>query len=180
MDNQQERSLVDLGWLAGVWESEGHFGMHLNSTLFRPKYSYSHGFRLDPACGFTNSDPKMIEEVSTILRFHGLAFYVEKPRIHGFGNKKPTQELKIGGLKRVPRFLDVILPYLKTKRDRALLLKKYIDYRLSKFKNTPYGIYELYLYDELRKLNGNPPSKSSESIRQTLLKEKSDDVLRTE
>ena len=180
MDNQQERSLVDLGWLAGVWESEGYFGMRLCSTLARPKYSYANGFRLDPLCGFTNSDPKMIEELSTILRFYGLAFYTERPRIHGFSNKKPTQEIKISGLKRTIRILNFILPYLKTKRKRALLLKKYIDHRLSKFKNSLCGIYELYLYDELRKLNGNPPSKSSESIRQTLLSQKSDDVLRTE
>jgi len=180
MDNQQERSLVDIGWMAGVWESEGYFGIHLQSNLFHPKYLYANGMRLDPKCGFTNSDPEMIKALSNILSSNGLAFYVGKPRIHGFSNKKLHQDLIISGLKRGSRFINFILPFLKTKRDRALLLQTYINYRLSKHKNYPYGIYDLYLYDELRKLNGNPPSKSSESIRQTLLKEKGEDVLRTE
>lgn len=128
MDNQQERLLSDLGWLAGVFESEGWFSITKNT----PKQSRT-GKRYTqylPQAGITNTDPKFIRCVQDILLDHKIEFLTTKPRITGFGSK-PKEDICLQGQKRVKPFLELLLPYMKTKRTRASIILDYINYRQS-------------------------------------------------
>jgi len=154
LDNQQERLQGDLHWIAGMWEAEGWFSMQIGCN---PKGRYI------PNCGLANTDMEIITEVTRILENNEIAYWVGKPRVNGLG-KKPKRDIVIQGLKRVRRFVSVILPYLRTKRQKALLLKQFIDFRETVPQKQKYGDLEKSIYLSLRGLN-RPPVESSTSIR---------------
>lgn len=156
LGNQQERLHENLHWLAGMWEAEGWFSMQKG---FRKSDRYS----LVLNCGLANTDMEIINMVEKILTENGIAYWVGKPRKNGLGQKL-KRDIVIQGLKRVDRFVSVLLPYLRTKRQKALLLKKFIEFRKTVPKKHPYGEYEHSIYLSLRDLN-RPSIVSSTSIR---------------
>lgn len=145
MDNQQVRSF-NLGWLACAFESEGHF-----SFMRQQKKKYINYY---PLISLVNTDDKYIEACDEILAYHQIPHYIEPKRDRGVG--KTTRCVKICGFRRCQKFLDIMLPYLKTKRKRATLLKSIIDYRLSLVSRiSPYTEKEELAYRDMRTLNGN-------------------------
>ena len=144
--NQQERLSADLNWLAGVWESEGWF-----SIGFQKRDNCGSQYAI--SSGIVNTDSEFIEEAKKILSTNNIAHYVTAPRISGIGIK-PKVQIIITGLKRNKKFLDIIIPYLRTKKKRAEIVKSFIDFRESReAPKTPYGEIENSLFLELRKLN---------------------------
>jgi len=156
LGNQQERLQEDLHWLAGMWEAEGWFSMQRG---FRSKDRYS----LVLNCGLANTDMEIIDMVTKILSDNAIAYWIGKPRKNGLG-KKFKRDIVIQGLKRVDRFLSILLPYLRTKRQKALLLKEFIEYRKTVPPKYPYGDFESSIYLSLRDLNRRSV-ESSTSIR---------------
>jgi hypothetical protein len=158
LDNQQEKMISDLSWLAAAWESEGHF------TLSWQKL---HGQfdRVRPICGLTNTDLIFINEAISILKKYDLSYYV----ITRNGTNRLRYDVHIWGIKRVHRFLNAIYPYLRSKKDRAKILKDFVDFRLSlKKSKEPYGEYEISLYNQLKELNNRRNHlSSSETTRKT-------------
>ena len=145
MDNQQVR-LFNLGWLACAFESEGHF-----SFMRQRKKKYINYY---PLISLVNLDERYIEACVEILSANDIPHYVEPRRIRN--GKNSTRCIKICGFKRCKKFLEVMLPYLKTKRKRAMILQAIINYRLSLVpKNQPYTEYEELAYRDMRILNGN-------------------------
>lgn len=146
MDNQQERMESDRNWLAGIWEGEGWF------TMSKRFSRTSKGISL--ACGIANTDFKMIDYIMNILRENNMPFYVSDRNMNGRLGKKPQRHVLVSGFKRVKTFLDFLLPYMRTKRDRVEIILKYINYRLLlPSHNVRTAEYEWSLYDQLRKLN---------------------------
>lgn len=144
MDNQQERLIADANWLAGVWESEGSFTLSKQNVAGRNRVRYR------AICSVVNTDPDFMNAVINILKKNYLAFYTHKRTPKG---KRTRVDLNIYGIKRVNRFLEFIMPYLRSKIARAKMLKHFIDYRLSVDIHTHYGVYEETLYKRMKELN---------------------------
>lgn len=145
MDDQQVR-LFNLGWLACAFESEGHF-----SFMRQQKKKYINYY---PVISLVNTDDNYIEACHDILTVNQIPHYIEPKRQREVG--KTTRCVKICGFGRCKKFLDLMIPFLKTKRKRAAMLLGIINYRLSlSRRNAPYTYREEEAYREMRKLNGN-------------------------
>jgi hypothetical protein len=163
MENQQERNLADMNWLAAAWESEGWFSILGQRRKRRRKVWLGErdlGMVYNCVAAIKNTDPLFVKEVTDILSRNGLAYYIS---IDNSGKRKDGTPAKkqmsviIAGTKRVQRFLNVIIKYLRTKIDRAMKLKEFVDFRLSKPYSYPYTLHEFNLFNELREMNGNKP-----------------------
>jgi len=169
MDNQQERLEFEIGWLMGVWESEGWYSL---------RSCFLDGDRLQryrPEIGITNTDSVFLEKVESILRKLNLPFWRTKwsPET----KKRPRSMIKIDGVRRCKKFIDRLFPYAVTKRDRLTILKEFIDYRLSLNIRAPYGKKEHTWYQQLRLLNA-PLSQHSKILNDyTPNTEKRDDIV---
>lgn len=152
MDNQQVTD-EELSWLAGFYEGEASFGM--NRRKRKGKTGISVG--LQPCVSCSNCDRSLIETCCDILERAGCAFYVgyHKPR------KKVREhwQIVITGLKRVPRVLAALRPYLHgEKAIKADLLKQFCESRLEKWHAAPYSESECEIFEQLSALNqrGHP------------------------
>jgi len=114
-DNQQA-SLCELSWLGGIVDGEGCITVSKrvgNRTA-------------SPIVTIVNTERKLLDKVQQLFQKYGIAYYV---RVHKQLNqaecKRPLKqkvEFVIAGHKRVPRFLDLICPYLISKQPQAQLL----------------------------------------------------------
>ena len=147
MDNQQERPLIiDLAWLAGMWEADGSFSLSKNAN--KGKH-----IQYEPLMQFVNTDIDIAKNVIDILVRIQVGYYQLSRIQTGLGTKL-KHEIRIAGIKRCTTFLHYILPYLRgQKYKRALLIKQYLDYRLSIPKNTRYSDKEHQLYAEYENYN---------------------------
>lgn len=148
MGNQQESLVTGLNWLAGAWESEGWFSLTKTMrTKERPLYILN--------CGITNTDIQFMQAVAQILKVSGLAFHMSLRANRGFGRKN-LYVIYVMGFRRVQRFLDAIFPYLRSKHDRAQILRDFIMYRKAQLHmKIPYGEYEESCFQKIRTLNGH-------------------------
>lgn len=186
MGNQQVTEL-DLAFLAGLMEGEGCFSLVKRvRTDMRKKYNNT---TLPPAINYkphicvSNTDERMIEDVHQMLDRMEVGHYIQW---HGMGLKKggvnpntgrfiqPRRsqgQINIFGLKRCEKYLKIVTPYLRYKREQAELLLEWIERRLA----TPYykAIAERgKSYDEVddwyyHRLAELKKSGTSETIRQS-------------
>ena len=143
MDNLQVRLSEDfkLGWLACAIESEGSFQLAWGKR--------TDGYiQIVPRVNLGNKDQAYIDRVASICHDNGIPCYVQKRNSAGM---KYTVWY---GMKRVLHLLDLIEPYLAGKKDRAAILRQFVEYRLSGVRNRPYGPTEKDLFLRLRNLNG--------------------------
>jgi hypothetical protein len=131
-DNQQER-LCELSWLGGIIDGEGCISFKRNTGKCwkkkeRPSY---------PMISVANTDLIMIEKIIQILEKHEIAYYREDRK--GKAKNNDSVAICIKGLKRTKRFLDLIIPFLVSKRKRAELLLEFCQLRQHNHKAyTPY------------------------------------------
>lgn len=153
-DNQQER-LVDLAWIAGLWEADGCF------SIFKGSKS-----RLYAASSFVNSDKKLIEAVHSSLKRLGVGHYISTRKLsEKNSNHKDQQIIYVAGFKRAEKFIDLILPFLRGRKSEvAEVVKAFIVHRLSNYKGH-YTKEDFEFIEKVRKLNKKGPPKSSEAIR---------------
>ena len=162
MDNQQER-LIKLAWLAGAWEADGSFQLNKNN-LRRQKT-----WQLAPACGFTNTDIEFVAEVIGILKSNGLAYHQFNRIQTGFGTKIRA-EIRVIGIKRVQRFLTLLIPFLKSeKKYEAQLILDFCNLRLSlpkgsNYTDKEYKIYERFLHHQKLRKNGKLESPTTNTL----------------
>ena len=153
MDNQQERlsTCVDLGWLGGILDGEGNFSLHwMDKNNDR--------FVIYPRVQITNKDPKLIDEVVRILSDHKIAHYRDQ-------NRDGVMHVMVNGMKRVKAFLDVIDPYVRTKKDRLLLVQCFVESRLAnENQRAPYTREEVLCFRNLRQLNSWNRGSSKDRI----------------
>lgn len=153
-DNQQETLDFDIGWLVGVWESEGWFSL---------RACYLDGERLQryrPECGVTNTDPEVLDNIERILKRLGLPYWRTKwQEVKG---QKSRSMIRVDGMQRCKRLMDRLAPFFQSKRDRAKIVKDFIDYRLSLPGKAPYGEKEHQWFAALAELNA-PISRRSQN-----------------
>lgn len=160
-DNQQER-LLNLSWLAGLFEGEGNLSL-----------VYGSGKRIMPRAGLINTDLSIIEEVSSILKKEGIGHYIQT-RTNGCANNlnhATAKNISICGLERVSKFCALFRPFFRGHKKEVLdTVLEYCNYRLTQPKNSPYTGLELKWVEKTRWLNRKGPKESSETSRQANLK----------
>ena len=154
MDNQQERLI----WLAGLIDGEGYLG--INKTRRDNRFS---GYQMTPRLIIVNTNQDVLQVVTQTLDEYGLAYYVgwRKPGVYKARYWKWA--LEVSGVKRLSRFLPVVLPNLVCKKPQAELLLAYCQDRLSRtterFNNkglAKYSEQDLQVWEAIKALNQNP------------------------
>ena len=158
-DNQQER-LMDLTWLAGIWEGEGNISLVMGS-----------GNRIMPRASVVNTDFVLIEEIASALKRLNIGFYIQSRKGGGTNNPKHSdcKVITIAGVKRVNNFAKTLGPHMRgAKRNIAEKVVEYTEYRLGLPRNAQYTSKDLETVQTVRALNKKGPSESSETIRYPL------------
>jgi hypothetical protein len=159
-DNQQER-LLDLVWLAGLFEGEGNISLVQGS-----------GKRIMPRAGLINTDFALIEEMSRIMKANGIGHYIQERKNGCANNPKhaTAKVLLICGLERVVKFCNIMTPLFRGHKKQVLeTVKSYCEYRLNQPKNSPYTGLEFEWVNKVRLMNRKGPKESSETLRQANL-----------
>lgn len=150
MDNQQVSSAFMEGWLVGVIDSEGWVVLK-EGNKERGKKAKS----FCPEIGFGSTCPETLDRAREFLKRLGLAFY-QTPFYTWGPERKAIAQLRLEGMKRCKRFLDVFSPDMFTeKKGKLSVLKEYISLRLS----MPRGVHdfpkEYNLWYRLKELNNH-------------------------
>jgi hypothetical protein len=153
--NQQER-LLDIAWLAGLWEGEGNF------SVFRGS-----GNRIYAAASLPNTDFDLIEAIHLALQRLGVGHYINTRKLSQKNAKHADSKVVyVVGFKRVRALLDNIQAALRgRKREVAAVVRTYVERRLSLPKNAPYSAADIKTLEVVRSLNRKGPKESSETIR---------------
>jgi hypothetical protein len=170
IDNQQERRSIDLSWVAGIIEGEGYIGLSRHIVGY---------LQYTPRVQIINTDDIMLENVGKILKENGLAYFRKRHFVDKRVKRKPCHDLVICGIKRVTKTLELIMPYMRTKKKRnAELVYKFCLERLSKSnKFRKYTDKEHNIYKEIRQwVDKDSWIESPETIRLTV---KTDDIVQT-
>lgn len=122
-----------LAWLAGFWDGEG-------CIRLSPRKPKGGNNWIVPELSVTNTHLQTMEKMSKILTELEIGHHLaEMHRLHNRLNHRKCYRIMIAGQKRTKKFLDLIIPYLITKKEQAKTCKEFVDYRLSVPINTPYG-----------------------------------------
>lgn len=150
-DTRSQSAGNAISWLAGFVDGEGSIGFD--------KVSSKRDFHY-PTITITNCHLLTMERIINILSDYGIRFWVTTPN-HRNSKWKPYKVVVIRGLRRVKPFLELLLPYLYTKREQAQLVLDFANYRLSLPAKTPYGDKEKDMIAKIRNLNHRGPSETT-------------------
>ena len=140
MDNQQERS-VALSWVAGLLTGEGTFTVGVLKTKT--------GYRATPIVSIAMRDHDTMLSLAHDLKSIGLPFHIQE-------RKSGMMTLKATGIKRVHRYCQVLIPYLRGDKKRsAEMVLEFIDSRLSKPQNSLFSLEEASIVRRLREHHGS-------------------------
>ncbi len=162
MDNQQV-TLEELAWLAGIWDGEGSIGVRLNRKIMQ----------ISPRIHVVNSNPKIICKVIEILEKLGVKPYVREKDKGAFpGSEKQVWQVGFDTLKHSKIVLDSLFEHLVGKKENAVLLLRFINSRLKNFringtnKEKAYTPEELETIAQIYELIGSKQAKGTpETIR---------------
>lgn len=123
MDNPLAKtSDLEMGWLAGFFDGEGSFNIH------HQRKRRWEGWK--PWFTVANTHAETVNKVIEIMDKLGLAYHVswnqDKRK-----NRKPIWRVEVTGLLRMRRLLNLITPYLFTKKRQAELLLEFVNLRLN-------------------------------------------------
>lgn len=142
MDNQQERSIASLEFLAGLIVGEGSYGINIH----RPKKGR---WEFKPCFSLRMNDVETIDLVQRSFVARGLALY-RPPGVY-----QRCHTVRTDGLLRMKKHLDVFVPILTgTKKKAATILLEFTDRRLSLPEKTKYTPEDVEFVERLRAING--------------------------
>src|SRR3990167_7858893 len=151
-ENQQQIvSDVEIGWLCGIIDGEGSICLQINKRKNRTQV-----LRVTPKVIISNTDKGIVEQTANILRKMGIGRYVTHTSPNNSkhvserglvkNSYKDITRIVVSGMKRVQRILGLIQDNLYgDKKQKAILLKKFVDRRLS--LNNEH--YSNYYYDSI-------------------------------
>ena len=138
MDNQQVRIAKDLGWLAGIFDGEGHVYINRRKDRYFERKTeklnlrkYNNWDQYVPMCGIGNANEEIIEELHRIFEEHRIGHWISER-----GKKDKVKRIEISGIKRVLSFCKLIKGCLVGKRRQIELLHNFLQYHLD---NPDYG-----------------------------------------
>lgn len=163
MDNQQVKTLYDIGWIVGFIEGEGCL------TLIRTKGYKSN--KISPYISITGTNAVSMQRAIDIAHALDLPFYVRESH-YSSNNPKKAIRIIVEGLSRTSKWLDIIHEYMTGKRAQADILRRYIDRRNKIIKlhpaNKPYTDEDIDDYHQIHDLNqghNRPKVKTPETTR---------------
>ena len=142
LDNQQERSIASLDFLAGIIVGEGSYGINVH----RPKKGK---WEFKPCFSLRMNDVETIDLIHRSFVGHGLPIY-RSPNVY-----KRCHTVRVDGLLRMRRHLDVIYPLLTgTKKVSAGIVYEFTNYRLGLPEKSKYTEKDVDFIERLREVNG--------------------------
>lgn len=149
MDNQQRRMELDLQWLGAILDGEGC----VTATSGHKKTSkgHDHAPRYTPLINIVNTDPKIIEECTRILKEAGIPFWIGSRKSIKNPTWKMKWEIHINGMKRCKHTIPILIPYCRSiKKERLAKLGEWIDYRLTQEQKNPYTDKDFEMLNSFR------------------------------
>lgn len=155
MDNQQV-TLTNLAWLAGIWDGEGTFSIYEHNGFYSGRLTLS------------NTSEEMIYEIVRILDSYEIYGHIFKETKSRKPNHKKAYHLTFNKMESVKKACELMIPYLIVKKARAQLVKRFVESRLKYKKDIirseetgriisvvkkDYTEEEKSLYDQLKALN---------------------------
>lgn len=163
MDNQQVTQ-ADLGWLGGIIDGEGSIAVRWGRKINQ----------FSPRLQIYNTNPIIIQRCCNILDSIGVAYNVRERGEGGFeGSKKQCWVILTERLGAAALAMNHLLPHIYGKRAQAILLKRFLDSRLSRLSkvkrnsDAPYSKEEMETLADIYQLNGDQRG-TSETIRATI------------
>ena len=149
MDNQQAKTMIELGWLIGFLEGEGSFMLQVQ------KYTNKQKATLRPRVHMSSTDFELVERAGKVLLSLGVGAYFHRVK-HDNRGWKDQMEIVVSGIKRCMNLIPQIIPIMtdSRKKEAARTLLSFCELRLSLPHRTPYGPAELAIAQKLRTLNG--------------------------
>lgn len=142
---------LELAWLAGIMDGEGTIGLN------KVKKKTPKGYVVSPRIAVANTDKLMIDKVCEILKRYGIKHNVSTYKDKNIKSAKLVYKLGICSFGNILSVCEKLLPFLVSKREKALLVVEYIKMRLKVLEscgiNDSYDGRELEYYDKFRKLN---------------------------
>ncbi len=150
MGNQQPKTTdIDTGWLAGMFDGEGSFGLYANNWI-ATKYGKQNSYT--PRISVCNTSVVALERVVRILEENEIAFHVLWQRQN---RRRPLWRVNIVGIKRGLRFLTLFLPYLTIKQEVASCVFAFCRSRLEGNREAVYSPDEAKLIARVYEINGS-------------------------
>lgn len=160
IDNQQVSDL-ELGWLAGAFDADGHVGMFF--------YPSKHGHNARVEIGFTNTSRDFLCMVLSICKRLSVNLHIKtKSKPKGKSHWNTAWAVCTGKFIVVHRFLNHLIPLLTVKRERAELLFDFCERRIALANKLcdgslmrlakVYGYTEddIWYFDKVKELNKKP------------------------
>lgn len=138
-DIDMDVSETDIAYVAGIIDGEGTIGFIRDHVKEK----------LQPHITVVNTHLPMLEFVAEVFN---VGIHTRK-KIEG---RKQMYDLKVLSAVHIVSFLKRLLPYLKVKREQAVLLIKYCELRLNKrveSYNPGYGDEEWKMFEQVKQLN---------------------------
>ena len=142
---------IDIAWLAGIIDGEG--SIYMSGTTFRPCIMLG------------NCNKLMIDKAYNLINDIGVKqnkIFIKKSTPKRKLNR-PFYRIAITGLKNVYNFLNVIEPFLISKKPQGIILKKYCFHRLSKPMKKGFGGGTYSSYDKQTQSTVNKLKKLNDS-----------------
>lgn len=163
--NQQRSLEVRLSWFGGILDGEGtiSFASKYSKTSRQKNYHFRPELKLD------NTNALMVEEIRSILDIVGCGYYVRdyKSPSKINDNWKQATRIIVDGVKRLQKFLPIMIPYLVSKREQAELVLQYIESRLAGGHKAVLTAEQEALILKVRQLNHRGLLNRPETIRRT-------------
>lgn len=157
IDNQQVTQL-ELGWLAGAFDADGHMHMKV--------YETKRGNNTRIEFGFTNTSREFLCKALCVCSRLGCNLHVsEKATIKGKEYWSKAWVIRTSKLTVIARFLNHMIPLLTVKRERAEILLAFCEVRLKLVpltakknlqavaKKYPYTSEDIWYFNKFIELN---------------------------
>ena len=139
----------DLAYIAGILDGEGYIGLVKQIETRRKRETIYY----NPVVCFSMTNKLAIDFVNSL--FEGNIWFSDKGENI---NRKDIFEWEAKGQKRTKEILEAILPFLRVKKEQAVILLRFIERREKtshkvKWGETSYTKEDDEYYNKIRKLN---------------------------
>lgn len=149
----------ELAWLAGFVDGEGCININRRNMKKRPG-SDVRTLMLQPSFQVGNTNVDTMEYIYKLLHDLGVGAWMRQTKVAKPKKWKPLLTIQVVGQKRVKKLLEVLSPFLRTKRPQAENVLKFIESREAKPQGAAYSDQELQCADESSRLNKRGPSQA--------------------
>lgn len=159
-DNQQVTD-IELGWLAGIWDGEGTFGLS--------RQNRNNGVYYNTKVSMENTSIPIIDECQRILKKAGIKYFIvaRKAKTKKHKNRFVLQVVRHT---EIVKFCQLVNDYLISKKVQCELLEEFCNSRVENGRS-PILEREHAIALELNILNKMGQSDTSTTLRETLEKQ---------